>query len=173
MSLVNLSSPLLGLFYTFWPVQHPLSVSHNLITPCANRFNAALELAISTCSGDAKRHFPCERYFSSALPHEGSCLLKLAGDNGFGGEGDGASHHVADEQEEIVRYCQRGAAHLVLPGTGTIKKSHVACWTPTAYLVRCGHGNTWPIYTFSGASGSWRKGGGNRGNALHLDFGDF
>lgn len=39
------------------------------------------------------------------------------------GEGAGASHHVADEQEEIVRYCQRGAAHLALPGTGTIKKA--------------------------------------------------
>lgn len=86
--LMNLSSPLLGLFHTFWPLQHPVAVSHNLITPCANRFNAALEPAISTCSGDAKRHFLCEMYFSSALPHEGSCLLKLAGDNGFeGGKG--------------------------------------------------------------------------------------
>lgn len=37
-------------------------------------------------------------------------------------EGAGASHYIANEQEEIVRYCQCGAIHLVLPGTGTIKK---------------------------------------------------
>lgn len=65
-----------------------MAVSHNLITSCTNRFDAALEPAISTRSGDAKRCFLCEMYFSSALPHEGSCLLKLAGDNCFeGGKG--------------------------------------------------------------------------------------
>jgi len=44
---MNLSSPFLGLFSTFWPLQHPVAVSHNLITPCANRFNAALEPTIA------------------------------------------------------------------------------------------------------------------------------
>lgn len=36
-------------------------------------------------------------------------------------EGAGTSHRVAYEQEEIDRYCQRGATHLVLPATGIIK----------------------------------------------------
>lgn len=82
----------------FWPLQHPVAVSHNLITPCVNRFNASLESTISTCSGNAKRHFQCEKYFSPALPHEGSCLLKLVEDNNFEGEGASTSYQVADEQ---------------------------------------------------------------------------
>lgn len=48
-SPMNLSSPGTDLFYFLWPLQHPVAVSHNLITPCVNRFNAALESAISTC----------------------------------------------------------------------------------------------------------------------------
>lgn len=139
MSLVNLSSPLSGLFYTFWLLQHP--VSHNLITPCANRLNAALEAALSTCSGDAKRGFPCEMYFSSALPREGSCLLKLAGDNSFeGGRGTCANHHVTGEQAEMVRYRQRGAAHLELPGAATIKNARCSLNPKRLFLGR-GHGN--------------------------------
>lgn len=49
MSLMNLSRPGTGLFYSLWPLQHPVAVNHSLITPCVNRFNAALEPAISTC----------------------------------------------------------------------------------------------------------------------------
>lgn len=48
-SLINLSGPGTGLFYSLWPLQHPVAVSHSLITPCVNRFNAWLEPAISTC----------------------------------------------------------------------------------------------------------------------------
>lgn len=119
MSLMNLLS---GLFYTFGPLYHSVAVSHNSIIPCVNRFSTALEPAISTCGGDASRHFPCEMYFSSALPHEGSCLLKLAGDSSSKGEGASASWWAASQWEKIAKHCQRGAACFVLLGTRTIKK---------------------------------------------------
>lgn len=67
MSLMNLSSPGTGLFYSLWPLQHPVAVSHNLITPCVNRFNAALEPAISTCK---ETFFVWNVLFISATPWE-------------------------------------------------------------------------------------------------------
>lgn len=77
-------------------------------------------------------------YFSSALPHEGSCLLELTGDNSFlGGEGAGASHHVADEQEQI------GTVSMVPYATRYLALEPLK--TPSCLLnPNCLFGSLWP-----------------------------